>query len=54
MLEDASWVQPYIESYVIEKLPGVVSGAKVRFERFPTPDGHPERMAGFAQAGAKP
>lgn len=54
MLEDPSWVQPYIESYVSEKLPGVVSGAKVSFEQFPTPDKYPDLMAGYAREGAKP
>lgn len=54
MLEDASWVAPYVESYVSEKLPGVVSGAKHSFPQFPTPDKYPELMAGFAREGARP
>jgi hypothetical protein len=54
MLDDASWVTPYIESYVSEKLPGVVSGAKHSFEKFPEPHQYPELMAGFAKDGAKP
>lgn len=54
MLEDASWVAPYVESYVTEKLPGVVSGAKHGFEQFPTPDKYPELMAGYAREGTKP
>lgn len=54
MLEDSSWVAPYIESYVSEQLPGVVSGAKHAFDQFPTPDKYPELMAGFAKEGAKP
>lgn len=54
MLEDASWVVPYIESYVTEKLPGVVTGAKHSFPQFPTPDKYPELMAGFAREGARP
>lgn len=54
MLDDASWVVPYIESYVSEKLPGVVSGAKHSFEKFPKPHHYPELMAGFAREGAKP
>ncbi len=54
MLEDASWVTPYIESYVSERLPGVVSGAKHAFEKFPEPRQYPELIAGFAKEGAKP
>ena len=54
MLEDASWVAPYIESFVIEKLPGVVSGATHSFDQFPTPDKYPELMAGYAREGAWP
>ena len=54
MLDDASWIVPYIESYVSEKLPGVVSGAKHSFDKFPEPHQYPELMAGFAKDGAKP
>jgi hypothetical protein len=54
MLEDASWVVPYIESNVTQKLPGVVTGAKHSFEGFPTPDKYPELMAGYAREGARP
>ena len=54
MLEDASWVWPYIESYVSEKLPGVVTGAKHSFEKFPAREQYPELMAGFARDGARP
>lgn len=54
MLDDASWIVPYIESYVSEKLPGVVSGAQHSFEKFPEPHQYPELMAGFAREGAKP
>jgi hypothetical protein len=54
MLEDASWVVPYVESYVTEKLPGVVTGAKHSFDQFPPPERYGGLMAGFAQEGAKP
>lgn len=54
MLEDASWVVPYVESYVSEKLPGVVSGAKHSFEKFPVREQYPELVAGFAREGARP
>ncbi|MEZ6023137.1 MAG: GFA family protein [Hyphomonadaceae bacterium] len=54
LLEDASWVVPYVDSYVSEKLPGVVTGAKHAFAQFPTPDRYADLMAGYAQEGAKP
>lgn len=54
MLEDASWVVPYLESCVSEKLPGVVSGAKHSFEQFPGPADYPSLAQGFAREGARP
>jgi len=54
MLEDPSWVWPYIESYVTEKLPGVVTGAKWSFDQFPAREQYAELMAGFAREGARP
>jgi len=54
MLDDASWVRPYAESCVEDRLPGAVSGAKYSFEGFPPPEKFPELMAGFAAEGAKP
>lgn len=54
MLDDASWVQPFIESYVSEKLPGVVSGAKYSFEQFPPPEKYPELVEAYAREGARP
>ncbi|MBS0385419.1 MAG: GFA family protein [Proteobacteria bacterium] len=54
MLEDASWVRPYIESCIEQKLPGVVSGAKVSFENFPPPDQYAPLMEAYAREGARP
>ena len=54
MLEDASWVVPYIESYVSEQLPNVVTGARHSFDKFPDPSQYPDLMAGFAREGARP
>jgi hypothetical protein len=54
MLEDPSWVGPYVESHVGEKLPGVVTGAKHSFPGFPPPERYAELMAGFAREGARP
>lgn len=54
MLEDASWVVPFIESYVGEKLPGVVSGAKHAYPQFPPPEDYPKLIEAFARDGARP
>jgi hypothetical protein len=54
MLADASWVAPYVESRIAEKLPGVVSGAKVSFEDFPPPEQYAPLMEAYAREGARP
>ncbi|PZO55669.1 MAG: aldehyde-activating protein [Alphaproteobacteria bacterium] len=54
MLNDASWVQPYAESCIEDRLPGAITGAKYSFEGFPPPEKYGELMAGYAREGAKP
>lgn len=54
MLEDASWVVPYLESNVTEKLPGVQTGAKHSFDGFPPPTEYGPLMAAYAREGARP
>ena len=54
MLEDASWVQPFVESHVTSKLPGVVSGAKHAYPEFPRPADRSKLMEAFAREAAKP
>lgn len=54
MLDDARWVQPYVESCIEDRLPGAVTGAKYSFEGFPPPEKYGELMAGYAREGAKP
>ena len=54
MLEDASWVVPFIESQTAEKLPGAVTGAKRSFERWPSPQDYGHLMQEYAQEGARP
>lgn len=54
MLDDASWVQPYVESNVTQKLPSVVTGAKHSFDGFPPPERYEELMAGYAREGVRP
>jgi hypothetical protein len=54
LLDDASWVVPYVESNVLEKLPGVVSGATMSFDGFPPPDQYGPLMEAYAKEGARP
>ncbi|MGD9814550.1 MAG: GFA family protein [Hyphomonadaceae bacterium] len=54
MLDDPSWVAPFVESFVSEKLPGVVTGAKHSFAQFPDPADYPRLMEAYAQEGARP
>lgn len=54
MLEDASWVRPYVESCVEDRLSGAVTGAVHSFEGFPPPDRYADLMAGYAREGSKP
>ena len=54
MLEDASWVVPFIESQTAEKLPGAVTGAKHSFEGWPPPTEYGRLMQEYAAEGARP
>jgi hypothetical protein len=54
MLDDASWVVPFVESNVTQKLHGVVTGAKHSFDGFPPPSEYGRLMQEYAQEGAKP
>lgn len=54
MLEDSSWVQPYVESCIEDRLPGAVSGAKHSYEGFPPASDYVSLMEGFAREGARP
>lgn len=54
MLEDASWVVPFVESYTSEKLLEVVSGAKHAYPQFPPPADYPKLIEAFAREGARP
>lgn len=54
MLDDASWVVQFIESWTLEKLPGVTSGAKHSFDRFPETSQFPDLVAAYARDGVRP
>ncbi len=54
MLDDASWVRPFVDTMAAEKLPGVVSGAARSYQAWPAESDHDELMAAYAREGAKP
>jgi hypothetical protein len=54
MLEDASWVMPFVESWTATKLPGTVTGAKRSYEGFPPPEDYTPLMEAFAREGVRP
>ncbi|HCK83276.1 MAG TPA: aldehyde-activating protein [Hyphomonadaceae bacterium] len=54
MLEDASWVMPFVDMQIADKLPGVVSGASRSYPGFPPPEDYGSLMEAFAKEGARP
>lgn len=54
MLEDASWVAPFIETYTREKLPWATTPAEHRFETLPDPSQYGALMQTFAERGPRP
>jgi hypothetical protein len=54
LLEDASWVVPFIETYTKTRLPGVVTAAKHSYEEFPPFADFGKLIEEFAKEGARP
>lgn len=54
MLEDSSWLIPYIETKTAERLPGAITGAKVPYEGWPPPEDFARLAEEFAREGARP
>lgn len=54
MLEDPSWVSPFVEVMVTARLPGVVTGARRSYDGFPPPEHFSELMEAFAREGTRP
>lgn len=54
MLDDATWFEPFIESYTSEKLPWATTPASYSFAEFPSKDDYPGLMAEFAERGKRP
>jgi hypothetical protein len=54
MLDDASWVVPFIESYVSEKLPWATTPAVHSFDKFPEREDYPALIQEYAAKGVRP
>lgn len=54
MLEDASWVAPFVEMMTAEKLPGVVTGARRSYEGWLPPEDYAALLNAYAREGARP
>lgn len=54
MLDDASWFEPFVETFTREKLPWATTPALHSYETFPPPDDYQRLLADFAQKGRRP
>lgn len=54
ILDDASWVVPFIDIETADKLPGVVTGAQMSFEGTPPMDEFPAILAAYSEKGTRP
>lgn len=54
MLEDASWVTPFIETYTQARLPLVATGAKHSYDAFPPVEDYGTLIEEYAKVGARP
>ncbi|HVG49095.1 MAG TPA: GFA family protein [Rubellimicrobium sp.] len=49
MFDDPSWTRPYVETWMVEKLPFAESGAVRPFAGFPSMEEYGELLAGYAE-----
>ncbi|MFZ3033836.1 MAG: aldehyde-activating protein, partial [Parvibaculum sp.] len=54
MLDDASWVVPYIESYVSEKLSWAMTPAVHSYDKFPEMNDYAALIEAYAAKGERP
>lgn len=54
LLDDASWVQPLIETWTQTRLPSVATGARHSYEEFPPVEDYAKLVEEFEKSGAKP
>ena len=48
MMDDTSWVAPFAESWMDEKLPWAQTGARHSYAQFPPPEARDALMTGYA------
>ena len=54
MLDDATWVAPFIETWTREKLPWATTSAPHSFETFPAFEAYATLTADYAARGVRP
>lgn len=54
MLDDATWYQPYVETWRAEGFPWAQTGARHSFPGLPEPQAFGPLIAEYAQQGARP
>ena len=54
MLDDATWVVPFVETCTSEKFPWAETGAVHAYAKFPAMEDYPWLIARFAEQGARP
>jgi len=54
ILDDASWVIPFVDIETADKLPGVSTGAEMSFEDTPPMEAFAAITQAYAERGARP
>ena len=54
MLDEHSWVVPYVETFIAEMLPWASTPAKHSFDTLPDMSGYEQLIKKFAAEGARP
>lgn len=54
MLDDATWVVPFVETYTSEKFPWAATAAAHSYPKFPPMEDFARLIADFAERGARP
>lgn len=54
LLDDASWVAPFIETWTQTRLPSAFTGANYSYESFPPIEDYSKLVEEYAKQGARP
>jgi hypothetical protein len=54
LLDDASWVTPFIETWTQTRLPSALTGAKYSYEGFPPMEDYGKLVEEYATLGSRP